>query len=337
MKLKFMLADSKLKGYQIGLKLAETIEVLAKNGVSWSDDEGDYWAVEDRLLQHLPEDQSHPKLVWETQSEHTAVANPALVNRKDVVVWFKSHTAFKNAKLNNVPLIDGYYHTRLIRDAMPQLLQTRYSKPPSAYIKEDCLHKIQLLYNQMFHRTALMILKWHGYELPDKRETDVQFSGRIDGKTFDRYSPLITYHRQLFWGKANDIKGASLDLSDGYKYTGKPYQASRSNAPFWRALLNSKIVLSPWGVGETSLRDFQAVYCGCTLIKPNWDYAYTWPDIPYVPCAVDFSDLQEIVERELDCWDKKQEIRQGQIDKIRSETRGKCVAERLIAFLGMDK
>jgi hypothetical protein len=66
-------------------------------------------------------------------------------------------------------------------------------------------------------------------------------------------------------------------------------------------LFASKVGISPWGLGEKCYRDFEAMYCGCILIKPDTSFVRTYPDIylnnkTYIPCKIDFSDLQEKVD-----------------------------------------
>jgi spore maturation protein CgeB len=63
-------------------------------------------------------------------------------------------------------------------------------------------------------------------------------------------------------------------------------------------MMRSKIIISPFGFGEICFRDFEAVCCGCLLVKPRMDHVRTKPDIflpeeTYVPIAWDCSDLAE--------------------------------------------
>ena len=66
-------------------------------------------------------------------------------------------------------------------------------------------------------------------------------------------------------------------------------------------MLRSKIVFSPFGWGEVCFRDYEAVACGCLLIKPSMEHVATSPDIfvpgeTYVPVKWDFSDLVPVIE-----------------------------------------
>ena len=43
--------------------------------------------------------------------------------------------------------------------------------------------------------------------------------------------------------------------------------------------MDTKIVLSPWGWGTWCIRDFEALICGCIVIKPVCTNTLTYPDI----------------------------------------------------------
>lgn len=74
----------------------------------------------------------------------------------------------------------------------------------------------------------------------------------------------------------------------------------------------SKIVLSPWGYGELSTRDYEAALCGNIIIKPRISNKglniKTYPDLFYkeniVFCEPDFSDLESKVYEILNNYDK---------------------------------
>lgn len=67
---------------------------------------------------------------------------------------------------------------------------------------------------------------------------------------------------------------------------------------FRRERMRSRICVSPFGHGEISFRDFEAVAHGCLLIKPDMGHLETRPNLyipgeTYPPVRWDFSDLAE--------------------------------------------
>jgi hypothetical protein len=73
---------------------------------------------------------------------------------------------------------------------------------------------------------------------------------------------------------------------------------------YYAEMRSSKICVSPFGYGELCWRDFEAILCGCLLVKPDMSHIETLPDIfvpgvTYVPVKWDYSDLEEVCARYL--------------------------------------
>lgn len=78
-------------------------------------------------------------------------------------------------------------------------------------------------------------------------------------------------------------------------------------------LCRSKIGISPFGQGELCFRDFEIVQNNALLIKPNISMVKTKPNWlieneTYIPCKIDFSDLNEIVSDVLSNYKKYEHI-----------------------------
>lgn len=83
---------------------------------------------------------------------------------------------------------------------------------------------------------------------------------------------------------------------------------------YFRQIRSSKIVVSPWGHGEMTIRDYETLWAGAALIKPRTDFLTTAPDIlvegvTYTPCKPDWSDLEERIEEVLGNWDSNRHMR----------------------------
>ena len=64
---------------------------------------------------------------------------------------------------------------------------------------------------------------------------------------------------------------------------------------------DSRVVVSPFGLGEITLRDFEVFLAGALLLKPNMDHLETWPNlfessVTIETHAWDLSDLEETIE-----------------------------------------
>ena len=86
---------------------------------------------------------------------------------------------------------------------------------------------------------------------------------------------------------------------------------------FFNELKQSKIVLSPFGLGEITLKDFEVFLTGALLMKPDMSHLETWPNFyskkTYVSFNWNLSDLLEKIEFLLDNYSNQIEIaRHGQ-------------------------
>jgi len=78
-----------------------------------------------------------------------------------------------------------------------------------------------------------------------------------------------------------------------------------SQEQYYAEMLRARICVSPFGYGELCWRDFEAVLCGCLLVKPDMGHLRTYPDIfvageTYAPVKWDYADLAEVCARYLD-------------------------------------
>lgn len=94
---------------------------------------------------------------------------------------------------------------------------------------------------------------------------------------------------------------ALLPLGKDYKIVASARFVEEGLIPrrqYAREIQSSRIVVSPFGWGETCWRDFEAICDRCLLVKPSMEYIETEPNIfipgeTYVPVSWDFSDLEE--------------------------------------------
>ena len=109
---------------------------------------------------------------------------------------------------------------------------------------------------------------------------------------------------------------------------------SQSAPQYLTALMNTKIVLSPWGHGEACYRDFEALFCGCILLKPDSSFVNCWPDIyqnnkTYIPCKADFSDLQDKVDWIKGHWNQLIDFRHQNLRLVHAAKRPEDFAKHM--------
>jgi hypothetical protein len=73
---------------------------------------------------------------------------------------------------------------------------------------------------------------------------------------------------------------------------------------YFNELRNSRLVVSPFGLGEITLKDFEVFMTGGQLLKPDMSHLDTWPDFfrrdeTMAAFAWDFSDFDAVIDRHL--------------------------------------
>lgn len=91
---------------------------------------------------------------------------------------------------------------------------------------------------------------------------------------------------------------------------------------YWREMCRSKIGVSPFGLGEISLRDFEVFLCGALLFKPAMEHLQTWPplyepEVTYVGHRWDLKDFDEQLDRLLANPERLRQIRVQGIERYR--------------------
>lgn len=129
------------------------------------------------------------------------------------------------------------------------------------YPLSDTKNKISKLGYKFFGKVGLLPKKNHFKSNKPNPQANI-CQARFDYKG---YRPLIGFQRKIYLEK---LKDHSLFLTG--KIPLKDYNIE---------LKNVQAVLSPFGWGEVCFRDFEAVFNGSVLIKPNMDHLVTYPDI----------------------------------------------------------
>lgn len=259
--------------------------------------------------------------------------------KKQNVIGMIKNTCLNPWELNNHPCCYGRYHTTLIGGDVTPGLDVVYSEStltdPNA-IDSSPYRRIQIDPNVILTKedagkihcgfSFCHYAKMNGLDtLPvlfdTDRKNDIHFVGTIEYGN----NVLITKHRNRAVEQIKKLKGASSICFGGRPQTAKNYIIS---------LLNTKIALSPWGHGEACYRDFEAMFCGCVLLKPDSSFVKSWPDIyqngiTYIPCNADFSDLQEKVDWIKGNWSKLADMRKSNLELVIRARRPKEFADHM--------
>jgi hypothetical protein len=198
-------------------------------------------------------------------------------------------TKYRDARFYNMPCADEAYHIQQIYAAAPRDLSPP-PPPPVISLGEADLAKIEPGFGfWAFDRCAA--LASGPFDPEADRPIDVFCAGMVYYG-----NPAVTHHRHQALAKLGEFRDLRVLLGRGRVFTPDCYAD---------VLRHSRICVSPWGWGETTIRDYEAVFAGCVVIKPRTDFITCRPcfdERHYVPCATDFSDLCAVVERVLGRW-----------------------------------
>jgi hypothetical protein len=111
-----------------------------------------------------------------------------------------------------------------------------------------------------------------------------------------------------------------------------------SRRAYFNELRSSKAVVSPFGFGEITLKDFEVFLTGGLLIKPDMSHMTTWPSFfraneTMLTHSWDLSDFEATVDRAVRDFDDLIEVAQSGQDIYRAHTVGPDAADRFAAHL----
>lgn len=114
---------------------------------------------------------------------------------------------------------------------------------------------------------------------------------------------------------------------------------------YFKELRNSKLIVSPFGLGEITLKDFEVFITGGLLYKPDMSHLETWPNLfvdgeTMVAHEWDLNDFQEKMEMIIDDYDNYVNIAyEGQRrykESIIGKKAGESFAQHLCELLTRD-
>jgi hypothetical protein len=242
--------------------------------------------------------------------------------------WLKARRVVAVMKLSRYPRLDQYngtfaedaYHIGQIYAAANGDLPP-VPVEPTIVLGEKDLSKVDIGYGFWAFACCDPL---PDYQLNSGADKDLDV---FCAMTMDYASPGVTYHRALAMNTLERLTHLRTALVRG---------RGLAQAEYMNRMRRARICVSPWGWGETTLRDYEAMYAGCVLIKPRTDFSESWPVVDerhYIPCAVDFADLPEKIDHVLAHWDDYTPMRQRNRDRLLALRRPEALADRLAGII----
>ena len=135
-----------------------------------------------------------------------------------------------------------------------------------------------------------------------------------------------TYSKATVRYQREQIQKILIDRLDTQKLNRRGYM---------KELENSKVVLSPFGWGEITLKDFEVFLTGGMLLKPSMDHMQTWPnfyeqDVTYLSHDWNLSNLEERIDWAINHASERQEISEQAQRRYVEHTSGPSAAEKFV-------
>ena len=279
------------------------------------------------LLMSLRENAS--KIIWCDTSDSTGTLQSKVFPAVDK--YLKSqiladHSLYATHIYGGRIFADYYHQTKGIEDKIGNAID--------APISESDASKVGVSWNSgladystygpwrigLYNRIQLPFLIRHPHQLAAAgRQRSNDLSARF-GATYGRAT--VRYQRE-------SITKLLVDRLDTQKLKRRGYM---------KELQSSKVVLSPFGWGEITLKDFEVFLTGGMLLKPSLNHMKTWPnffekDVTYLSHEWDLSNVTERIDWAIENNSERLEIaEQGQQLYI-EHTSGPNAAELFISHI----
>lgn len=218
---------------------------------------------------------------------------------REVLTWPSVKATLKRSVLHPSELnnqVYGRYHIGILYRAGIVAKRSMWTdRKPMPQLSKTELAKIHPLVGFGAHSQLDSIVK-QPIDFSRSRHLDVHYAGTVayNGSEVEvhRHQAWQVTHEWKMKHRGKAIAGAGRMLRKG------KYRAT---------IRDSRTVLSPWGWGETTHRDFEAMLLGAVVIKPDMSHVKTWPDLfvpdeTYLPCKPDFSDASAKIKQVVDNW-----------------------------------
>lgn len=225
------------------------------------------------------------------------IRNKKLLKSDNLIRLVKSYK-YKDLEVNNLNCVTKRIFTRL--------LTNENLKSPEIILTKEMLDKVWTGLSFWHYSCMEQVSKFiSDRTLANKRKTDIFFAGVTNyGDDTHEEGKLITKHRHDCISAIHKLKGVDVFTAFNRVMTKEIYLEQT---------YNTKIIISPWGWGESCYRDYEALTLGCTVIKPRSYDIVSHPNIysdnMLYWCKPDWSDLPEVVDKVLSEYDSREGIR----------------------------
>lgn len=155
-----------------------------------------------------------------------------------------------------------------------------------------------------------------------------------DGRHIDMHARMAVNGGGWYQAMRQEAENAAFKVSTQWNVLANG-RVKRSK--FFKELVQSKVVFSPFGYGEVCWRDYEAFATGAVLLKPNMDHINTLsnefiPDETYVSLQWDLSDFENKLEHVLKDDKYAKRIIQNSFELMHNIVNGNSIPEYISGF-----
>lgn len=219
-------------------------------------------------------------------------------------------------------------HIRLLHEAGVQCTRPLYREgKPQPQLSQADLEKLRVGYTAFGAHAIMEGIVKEPVDFDAERPYDVCFMGTVDYEGTE-----VDTHRRAALAAVENHQGPVF-ASPGRLIPRPDYH---------EIIRQSKAVLCPWGWGEATYRDYEAMLLGAVVIKPDSHYVESWPDVydgqeATLPCKADFSDADSYIQCVAVTWgafpDAQQRARQLAVDAWNPELIAAHMAKQIRSLL----
>ena len=241
-------------------------------------------------------------------------------NSNNKIIWFDTTDSTGTLQSDILPIVDSYAKSQLLKNKNRYTERIYGGRVHSQYYKDTAG-----VIDQNNESTAI------NKPVQLKYLSKLKISWNSGLADYSTYGPLITrIYKSVQWSKllryrpepnlSNAKRDNDLSARFGINYdratvryqreqirkllTSRMDTSKVNRKTYFEELKRSKVILSPFGWGEITLKDFEVFATGGMLLKPSMEHMETWPNfyedgITYRSHNWNMDNLEKEIERSL--------------------------------------
>ncbi len=251
---------------------------------------------------------------WRTDTDGIISAFKQFRLTAEKIIYFdiSDSTGWPHARI--LPYVDRYVKNQLLKDRSRYQAALYGHRPYTDYYHAHFgVADTNKSYSEPVAESSLLKKLTVGWS---SGLADYSFLGPYRMKAYNRlrFSPILSFPRRYISPAPNRVFDVSCRMGLNYHRETVSWQRRQirerlkkyvptdkiSRKKYYQEIASSKVVVSPFGLGEITLKDFEVFLTGGLLLKPDMTHLETWPDLfrhneTMMAHRWDLTDLEELI------------------------------------------